>query len=265
MRKLFILLIFLLAFTGIVTSQYLFDVGEKKAKFQEPFVLKPSLVKAANLGLNNASADLAWLAGIQYLGGSESRTYQSLPDYLFLTSDLDPKFSYPYAFGVLILPSLGFPDQGIELAEKGIKDSLPDWRIPYYLATTFYSNKNDYASAAKYFDIAANTKDAPSGIKKVAANFGSRGDRREETKQIWNGIYETTKDSVVKGRAQNYVLHYEIMDLLEQASKKYFEINKKYPADVNDLVSARILKEIPEDPFGFRFEISQTDGTAMTK
>lgn len=263
-KKIFNLILFLLAFGGIITSQYLFDAEKKKVKFQEPFVLKPEIVKAADLGLDNAASDLVWLAAIQYLGGSESRTYQSLPDYLFLASDLDPKFSYPYAFGALLLPSFGYPELGINLAKKGIDDAPPDWRIPYYLATTYYINKNDYTNAAKYFDLAANTKDAPDGIKKVAASFGSKGTRREQTKQIWSGIYETTNDSVVKERAKNYVLHYEIMDVLEQASKQYFRINKKYPADINDLVSARILKEIPADPFGFQFEISE-DGTATIK
>jgi len=265
MKRIFNITLILLAFAGIVTSQYFFDTQKKKVKFQEPFILKPKIVKAANLGLNNASADLAWLGAIQYFGGGESKSYRELPSYLSLASELDPKFSYPYAFGVLILPGLGYMDQGVDLALKGIKDSLPDWRIPYYLATIYHLDKNDPANAAKYFDIAANTKGAPDGIKKVAANYGSKGNKRERTKQIWTGIYETTNDSVVKERAKNYLIHFEIMDLLEQASAQYHKINNKYPANVNDLVSARILKAIPEDPFGFQFEVNQTDGTVNAK
>lgn len=264
MKKIFNSLLVALALVGIISTQYLFDAQQKKKKFEEPFVLKPEVIKASDLGLHNAASDLVWLGSIQYFGGGESKTYEELPSYLSLASDLDPKFSYPYAFGALILPSIGYVDQGIALAEKGISSSLLDWRIPYYLATAYYFDKNDAANAAKYFDLAANTSGAPDGIKKVAANFGSRGDKRNQTKQIWEGIYETTNDSVVKERAKNYVLHYSIMDLLEQASAQYYKINKKYPSNVDDLVSGRILKVIPPDPFGFQFNIGE-DGTVTAK
>ncbi len=265
MKKYFTAILLLICLGGIISVQYFYDTEKKKAQFKEPLVLKPEIVKAADLGLNNAAADFTWLSAIQYFGGGESKTYKELPSYLFLTSDLDPKFAYPYAFGALILPSIGYPDQGIELAKKGIADSKPDWKIPYYLAVTYHINKNDPVNAAKYFDVAANTPGVPDGIKKVSARYGSKKDKREQTKQIWSGIYETTNDEIVKERAKNYLVHLEIMDLLEEASKQYYGVNKKYPSDLNDLVSARILKAIPPDPFGFQYEINQEDGTVTAK
>jgi len=165
----------------------------------------------------------------------------------------------------LILPGIGYTDKGIELARKGVADSKPDWRIPYYLAVTYHLNKDDPINAAKYFDIAANTLGVPDGIKKVSANYGSRKDKREQTKQIWTGIYETTNDEIVRERAKNYLIHFEIMDLLEQASKQYYSVNKKYPSTLDDLISARILKAIPPDPFGFQYEINQEDGSVTAK
>lgn len=250
---------------GVISVQYLSDVQKKRLPFKEPLVLRPEIIKAADLGLDNAAADMAWLSAIQYFGGSGSRTNEKLPSYLFLSTDLDPKFAYPYAFGALVLPGIKFTDQGIELAKKGIENVKNDWRIPYYLATTFHLDKNDPVNAAKYFDIAANTPGVPDGIKKVSTRYGSRSDKREQTKQIWAGIYETTNDEIVKERAKNYLIHFEIMDLLEQASKQYYGINKKYPTELNDLVNARILKAIPPDPFNLEFEINQTDGTVNVK
>jgi len=250
---------------GVISVQYLFDVQKKNMLFREPLVLKPEIIKVADLGLDNAAADATWLLAIQYFGGSESKTSEKLPSYLSLSTDLDSKFAYPYAFGALVLPSIKFTDQGIELAKKGVENINNDWRIPYYLATTYHLDKDDSVNAAKYFDITANTPGVPDGIKKVSTRYGSRSDKREQTKQIWAGIYETTNDEIVKERAKNYLIHFEIMNLLEQASKQYYEINKKYPAELNDLVSARILKAIPSDPFDFEFEIKQEDGTVNVK
>lgn len=248
----------------MVSAQMFYDSAKAKAVYTEPIVFDSDVIKVADLGLHNAAADLFWLAAIQYFGGGDSTTYEKLDDYLFLATDLDPKFAYPYAFGVLILPAFKQMDRGIEIAEKGINNKVQDWRISYYLATIYYLNKDDPGSAAKYFDMAANTPGAPDGIQKVAANFGMSKDKRDQTIKIWQGIYETSADEVVKERAKNYIIHLEIMNLLDQASEEYNKRNGKYPADINDLVTGRILTAIPPDPFGFEFSIDQS-GKVQTK
>jgi hypothetical protein len=249
------ILLFVVLFTGVVFAQFFFDLEKSKAKYFEPNVLAADKIKMIDLGLDNAASDLIWLAAIQYVGGTESKTLEKLGDYLFTVVELDPKFSYPYAFGVLLMPAFNQTDRAIELANLGLQNSEPDWRIPYYLAATYHWEKDDPAMAAKYFDLAANTKGAPANIKWVAANYGSGADKRERTKNIWIGIMTTSSDEVVKERAKNYIIHYEIMDLLEQAAKIYQSRYKKYPQNLEDLVSAYILKAIPSDPFGFQFKI----------
>ena len=245
--------------------QYFCDTDRKRISYTEPLVFRPEIIRAADLGLHNAAADLMWLTAIQYFGGGESSTSEKLDDYLFLSTELDPKFAYPYAFGVLLLPAFGQVDEGIRIAQRGIENDVPDYRIPYYLATTYFLNKDDPINAAKYFDVAANTPGVPDGIKKVSANFGSRADKRAKTISIWEGVYSTTRDEVIKERAENYLVHFGIMDLLDKASAEYYEINKKYPATPQDLVDTRILRSIPTDPFGFEFEIDQADGTTSAK
>jgi hypothetical protein len=253
MKKLYLYSIFILFFAGIILSQVFFDTGQGKVAYIEPLVLKANVVKAADLGLDNAAADYEWLSMIQYFGGGESPNYAKLPDYLATATELDPKFSYPYAFGALVLPTFGFIDQGITLAQKGVALNLPDWQISYYLATTYFINKKDNADAAKYFDIAAHTPGAPDNIQKVAASFGSNSSDRQKTEQIWLGIYNNSKDEVVKARAKNYILHFETMDFLEQAGKEYYQIYGKYPAIPEDLVKAKILNAVPPDPFNMKF------------
>lgn len=263
MKQLYLTFLFLLLLTGIYISQYFFDQSKKRDPFTQPFIPKADVIKATDLGLDNAAADIVWLESIQYFGGTPQTDITQMPEYLNLTTSLDPKFSYPYAFGALVLPNIGQVDQGIALAQKGIQKAEPDWRIPYYLATTYHINKSDAKNAAYYFDIAVRTPGAPENIQKIAATYASNPDTRAQTESIWEGIYETTNDEVVKERAKNYITHYEILTLLENAGAEYKKINGKYPDSVDYLVPT-ILKSIPADPFGFQYRFDET-GRAVIK
>ncbi len=258
MKNLLITLILIIFLGLIVATQYLYDEEKSRRPKPSPYVLSAEVVRAADLGLHNAASDLIWLSAIQYFGDWQTDEYQKIDDYIFLANDLDPKFSYPYAFGVLILPSVNMADEAIEIGERGLRVINDDWRIPYYMATTYHIQKEDQANALKYFDIAAHTPGAPDNIKVVASIYGSNSDMRDKSKAIWQGIFENSEDEVVAERAYNYVLHYEILEFLEIAAEKYKEKLGSYPSELEQLVSANILKEIPEDPLGFGFLITET-------
>lgn len=262
MKKIFLTIIFLLLFGMVFTSQYFFDEIKAKAPITEPIVLNSSVMKVIDLGMNNVASDMAWLSSIQYFGGKHTNIAPKLADYLFLATELDPKFSYPYAFGVLILPSVHETDKGIELAKKGIAEAVPDWRIPYYLATTYHINLKDYKNAAYYFDIAANTAGAPEGIKKIAARYGSTATSRDQTILIWQGIYESSNDEVVKERAKNYILHYQLMTFLESEALQYKAKFGRFPTTPEEMVP-NIIKEIPTDPLGFQFEFNDKGNVVL--
>ncbi len=262
-KKIYLIIVFICLLTGLFTTQYFFDQNKKKQSPTEPMVLKAEIVKVLDLGLHNAAADFSWLSAIQYFGGPSKSNYKALDSYLYLSADLDSKFSYPYAFSSLVLPSIGKTDEAIDLAQRGIRDANPDWRIPYFLATTYHIEKKDSKNASYYFDIAAHTKDAPAGIKKVAASYGSRPDMREQTKQIWLGIYESSNDEIVKERAKNYIIHYEILSFLEEAAKEYKKQFQKFPETAEMMVPS-ILKNIPTDPLGLEFKFDET-GRAVIK
>jgi hypothetical protein len=265
MKRAYLTICFLLLFASLIFCQYQYDQNRKKVLPPEPFVPNTQVVKAIDLGLDNAAADAAWLAGIQYFGGGETRTYEKLPEYVTLSANLDEKFAYPYAFGALVLPGIGLIDQGIEIAKLGIDRHVADYRIPYYLATTYHINKEDTENAALMFDLAANTPGAPAGIKKVAANYGTRPDLRSQTRDIWQGIHDTTKDDVVKEMARKYLDHFDLLTALEKLANVYKEKNGKYPIDVNQFVTEGILPSVPTDPFGFEYSFDPASGRTVIK
>ncbi len=254
-------LIFAILIAIVIVSQVFSDGGKSKTEKPSPFLLPAKVVAASDLGLHSAAADIAWIGMIQYFGDWQDDNYQKLGDYIRLANALDSKFSYPYAFGALILPTLERTDEAIEVAKAGIENADPDYRIPYYLAVTYFLNKQDYQNAAFYFDLASRTKGAPDNVKAISASFNSRPDLRAQSIAIWTSIYENSNDEVVQERAKAYIIHYEILNILEAAAREYKKDTGNYPANIEDLVTAKILTAVPADPFGFKYYID-SDGRA---
>ncbi|OGD65531.1 hypothetical protein A2215_02675 [Candidatus Berkelbacteria bacterium RIFOXYA2_FULL_43_10] len=262
MKLKLLIIIFLLA--SVVGVQYLFDKSKSLKLKPSPYVMSAEVIRATDLGLDNAVADLAWLSAIQYFGDWQLDKYEKLDDFIVLANDLDPRFSHPYAFATLSLPQVDMIDQAIVIAKRGIEEADTDWEIAYYLGMIYYIEKNDVASALKYFDLAANTKGAPDKIQRLAANFNTKPDAREQSKEIWTAVFETTNDESIKERAEAYVLHYEILNFLEGATEKYKDKFGTYPSPIEKLVEGKILKAIPTDPFGFEYEID-AEGRARVR
>ncbi|HOX41689.1 MAG TPA: hypothetical protein PK263_05890, partial [bacterium] len=217
----------------------------------------PTLLKSIDLGLHNAAGDLFWLASIQYYGSSAYGPFPKLKNYLILATDLNPRFSYPYAFAALTLPAEKETDAAIALGKKGLEFADQNWRIPYHLAITYHTKRNDRTEAARYFAIAANNADAPDSIRKMAAFYNSNTDNRVVTKQIWQNIADTSTDEVTRQRAEDYVYHFELLDLLEKASTMYKQKTGNYPGSLDDLVGINVISSKPIDPLGVEITFDQ--------
>lgn len=244
----------------IATAQYYFDIQKKTRPLIPPNIMPAEIIKTVDLGLHSAASSLMWIYTIQQV----SDYPEELPKLIHTVNKLDPRFSYPYAFGSLILPAFDMNSQAIELAKQGIKDADPDWRIPYYLATTYHIFLKDRKNAALYFDMAAKTSNAPDNIKVVASRYGTGKSAREQTKTIWESIYENSNDELIKEGARAHIIQIEIIELLEKAVSIYKQRMGKYPENINDLVSTKILKAIPPSPFGLEFYLD-TNGGILVK
>lgn len=243
--------VLLIAISG---SQYYSDAKNKERPLIPPTIIPDQAMKMADLGLHAAAASAMWVYAIQQVTGNPDK----LPQLIASVNAIDPKFSYPYAFAALVLPSFpipGFRDKTVEIAERGIREADPDWRIPYYLATTYHIFFKNREKAAYYFDLAARTPGAPDKIKSISHFYGTASDIREQTKQIWLSIYESTGDELVREQAYNYLVQIELLNTLDKAVLLYRQKYKKYPDKIEDLVSGKIIKEVPVSPLETKFYI----------
>lgn len=243
----------------IIATQYAYE-GHAPTRGTTPLSsLSAPVLRATDLGLHSAVASLLWLNIVQnvvvYLGTSPA----TMSSDIDAVTRLDPKFSYPYAFAVLMIPGMDHSQTqvAVDIATRGVDQHLGDWRIPYYLGFTYFYFLKDDASAIKYMRLTAQTPGVPSGIKVTALNFGLAKSMQEQTRQFWVSIRDSATDDVVKQNAQDNLDHMDIVEGLQAALGVYKNIHGTYPKAIGDLVTSGILTTIPEDPFGITFA---TDG-----
>jgi len=227
----------------------------------EPQPVSASTAKLVNFGFKEFLADYYWLSLIQYYGGGDPYgKYRKMPDLFNNIIELSPKYEAVYQTGLIIMPGEGYVDEAIDFGYKGM-DNMPDkWEIPYYTGLVYHIYKKDYVSAAKMFERAAEMPNALPITKYFAGIYYNKADQRETAYNIFKTVYETTKDDYVKDRAKKNMDHLAIYFLLQDAVKYYHDNYKSYPSDLNQLVTKKVLKSIPEDPLTIGFTIDPNTG-----
>lgn len=266
----FVLVIVIL--NGIVLAQLFYDSWRmaygKKPNVSaniliEPHPLPANIMKKSSLGLNNFMSDITWIETIQYYGGGMPyEKYRKLAQLMTLTTDMDPRFLYPYDFGLTVLPGEGFVKEAIILGDKGLKSPYfkDSWEIPYGLAMIERTNVKDNLKAAKYFQIASKRPGVPEMAGVMAGLNYEKADQRLVAYGLYKGIYDKTKNQYVKDSAKKHMDHLALVFNLEKAAEVYKGKFGKYPPTLEDLVKAKIVENIPTDPTGQALVIDPNTG-----
>lgn len=248
---------FILLCAAVVAGQYAYDISAVGVR-SAPQLPSAETVKRFDLGLHSAAASFLWI-GIR----SELPFLSRGPAYflsgLQLVNDLDPRWSTPYAFTVLVLPNIpwyqGRVSQALAVGERGLASADPNWQIPFYMGAIYQLELKDHANAARYFDAAAATPGVPELIRRFAVNYGIHPDSLEATLEAWAIIREISPDPAVRARAAAHIAHLEILQQLNLAVQAFFQKEGRYPVGLEELMRVGLLTGTPEDPFGFQFKV----------
>ncbi len=223
-------------------------------EYIEPVPLSGASAKAASLGATNFLADVYWLETIQYYGGGDPYgKYRQLPALFNTITDLSPKFAAAYQNGLLILPSEKFVKEALALGEKGQKNIPDSWEIPYYEGLVYHINKKDYTAAAHQFDIAATKKGALPITKYFAGLYYKEAGSRQTAYQIFQTVYQTTRDSFVKERAKKQIGHLDGLFALQDAINAFQQKFHRHPKNLEELVTQKLIASIPVSPLGVHY------------
>lgn len=254
--------VFLIALllTGIVFYQLLADIHRPVGALATRTPrLSGATIRLIDAGLHLPVASLLWISKrLEILTLSEKNN--SFLHTVELINTIDPQLSTPYAFSVLVMPTIRrcsyCLEAGLAIGELGVRQAEPDWRIAFYLGVEYFTTVKDKVKAAHYFDIAAHSSDAPANIRTFSLNYSSAANERAESKKIWRAVADSAEDEGTRQQALNYLKRLELFDFLQRAVDVYHARFGHYPSELNELVSAGILREVPPDPFGFTLAIT---------
>jgi len=225
-------------------------------------------VSRVALGFDAILADVYWIRAIQHFGGTRraresDRTYTLLYPLLDLTTSLDPHFNIAYRFGALFLSEPypagpGRADLAISLLERGLAANPKRWQYAQDAGFVHYWYRQDYKSAAEWYDRASRIEGAPWWLRSMAASTLAEGGDRQSSRQMWLRLYETTDDTWVRNNAQLKLQQLQALDEIDALAAiviRHTQLRGVPPRSWNELVAVRWLAGIPLDPSGTPYEL----------
>jgi len=180
-------------------------IDAQRGSFQkiEEFSYLPSgrYLRVAVLEYREVAADILWLQAIQFVGAKDpsGRGYDWFYGVLDRVTDLDPKFTYAYHFGAIVLSVLSdHVELSNAIAEKGLQHRPDSWQIPFHLGFNYIYHLHDPLQAARYMEKASRIEGHPAYLPLLTARLYSAGKDPKTALAFLEGMYRTTRDEQVK-------------------------------------------------------------------
>lgn len=202
------------------------------------------VLKTLSFGFNNILADMYWIRTVQDLiqWNETDRFYLQYFDNI---STLDPKFAYPYLFGIFVVPTAKSPqflDEFSLIADRGISALPENWEIPFYLSTKYKSITKDYERADHYLEIAAQKEKAPEVVHTVYSAFKVNKEKdREQVSQMIKVIYDTTDNETIKSLAAKGLVINDLTNTVEKAIARFKIRYNSYPRTLKELEDTKLI------------------------
>lgn len=221
-------------------------------------------------GFEDLMADLYWLRTVQYFGAQRGFApdphYELLRPLIDITTGLDPRFELAYRYGAVFLSETrplgaGKPAEGIEVLEQGARQLPNSWRLRWDLGSFWFIFMKSPKNAAEVLVDASKIPGAPYWLETLAGRF-LMGDDRNAARAIWHRQYETGAGLM----RENAAYHLQVLDALDARDAlnaqvdAFRESHQRSPRDLQELVSAGALREIPVDPSGTAFAYDPETG-----
>jgi len=232
-------------------------------------------VRLASFGFEQVIADYYWVKSLLYVMEQfdrEERDYSPLPKVYETITDLDARFGLAYHYGSVFAAGLASePEKAILLLEKGLRSNNRDWRfrwlLNYDIGSMYSFHLGEREKALPYYKAAALDPNCPPGTTKFISRILSAGsaDGNREMFELWKHRLDTASGPIMKQLAEEEMKRAQSNLYLEELRKGVALFEERFgnrPEGLEQLVSAELIKEVPEDPLGGTFSID-SDGEVM--
>ncbi len=228
-------------------------------------------LKGAALSYDELLADLLWIKLIAYYGhhAQTDQNYKWLGHLLEITTTLDPLYEDPYEFGGTVLALT--PETVVEsttIFKKGLAN-VPQqheryWRLNFYLAFNYMYYEKNYILAAKHLELAAKATGSPEYLPLLVSRLYANADDPQIAITFLQEMLQETESIEFKQKLEKRILEIKSdhnIRQLEKARDIFIQRNNRLPRVLHELVTAKIIPAVPDDPLGGEYIISQEDGS----
>jgi tetratricopeptide (TPR) repeat protein len=257
MKKAFFIFFILILIALIYITQKEVDLHRKALRQTEELTYIPSgkYLKTAVLGYDQIAADFFWLRVVQYIGDKEKEAqgYPLIYQLIDLVTNLDPKFSYAYKLGGIILSVYTERiKESNALLDKGVKENPEVWDLPFFLGFNYFFYLSDYYTAAEYIKKASQIPGHPRYLPKLVARlYAQAGSPEVALEFLYRASEQAPNEKIreeLKERMKEVIIERDII-FLEKAVKIYQEKYRRLPDSLKDLVREKIIQGLPPEPF----------------
>lgn len=222
-----------------------------------------------SMGYTNLVADYYWLRAVSNFGSKRMHRhgFPNLPGLIERALNLDPYFAAAYFFAGTALTVQGQDYRAaLRLLEQGTEMRPDDWRMPFLLGFNRYYFERDYAGAALAMARAAKIPGAPPVAGPLAIRLAAEAGDPESGLQMIDSLMRGVTDPKLLATYEERRVLVELelqLKWLRQAVERFRQSSGHAPKDMQALVAAGVLREIPTDPLGGRYYIDE-EGNVQT-
>ena len=260
------LLVLPLLFILLVGLQRKIDISAAPLQQEKPELLLQSgtMLKKMSLGYDSLLADIYWTRTIQYFGERTRKpgaNFDLLGPLLDITTTLDSKLMVAYRFGAIFLSEpqptgAGRPDLAVDLVNKGLAANPDEWRLYQDLGFLYSIHLKNYQKASEAYLEGSKNPQAKIWMKVMAARLAETGDAVETSKLIWQEVYATTTDELIRKRALEHIRALDAaigLKRLNESSEDYWKKFGRYPTTIQELRDAGFVGGKLQDPAGYPY------------
>ena len=233
------------------------------------YIPSAKVLKRLSLGYTGLLADVYWTRAVQYFGhklgekSTRSKRYDLLYPLLDITTDLDPHLIPAYEFGATFLtqtPPVGSGQSAnaVLLLKKGVAANPDRWQLYFHLGFVYYLELKNYPAAAAAFQHAGEMPNGNPNVLPMAGWAATRGCYIETAKRLWQIVYDTSKQELVKKNAYMHLQGIEVdqtVPILEQMVARYQGMTGRNPQSWRELGMAGLIRGVPIDPNGNPYQL----------
>lgn len=232
----------------------------------------PAMVKTFSLSFSGVISDYLTLKTMTFIG-EKSLQEQQLTDMqwkhvyqtLRVITALDPNFWDPYVLAEMQLVWVGKKIAwGNSLLLNAAETRVNDYRPYYFLWFNYYFFLKDTEKSSHYLKLAARRPNVPSYLIALASRLDLDNGHTIAGIIFLQGVLKETADPGTREYLKKRLDALKRIAFLEEKVMEYRKQFQNQPTSLEDLISGKIITEIPADPYGGKFYLNDIGGISTT-